>query len=260
MQSLLDALKDGRLVELPDNDKEKALQYLAHLIEAIPEIGGGVDLEEDVCKREKASNTGIGLGVACPHVRVPRNGNLLCAVGWSPAGVNYGAMDNEHVHLIFMYYIPDSAKTAYLREISFLAMAIKKEQGIHAIAHAEDIATVRERLLDWVSAAIESEIPGTKARMIRLEMRQAVLDSGAQAVTSTQQIFPVLILSQTEDEQIVLCENREIVTLLEADNALGLILKQRAQFDRGTFRFVYRTALLYDPTRPLYEYLAIKIG
>jgi len=46
-------------------------QYLAHLIEAIPEIGGSIDLAEQVKAQEQSNNTGIGLGVACPHVRVP---------------------------------------------------------------------------------------------------------------------------------------------------------------------------------------------
>ena len=38
MRSLLDALQAGRLIELTDNHKTKALEYLAALIEAIPDI------------------------------------------------------------------------------------------------------------------------------------------------------------------------------------------------------------------------------
>ena len=45
MRSLLDALKEGRLVELPTGyDKKQALELLAHLIEAIPDIGNKDDL------------------------------------------------------------------------------------------------------------------------------------------------------------------------------------------------------------------------
>ena len=39
MKSLLNALQEGRLVELPVHEKEKVLEYLAILIEAIPDIG-----------------------------------------------------------------------------------------------------------------------------------------------------------------------------------------------------------------------------
>ena len=41
MKSLLHALNDGRLIELPDNDKTMALEYLAALLEAIPDIHFG---------------------------------------------------------------------------------------------------------------------------------------------------------------------------------------------------------------------------
>src|SRR4029077_3198691 len=132
MKSLLHALREGRLVELPETDKDKSLQYLAHLIEAIPEVAGGVDLAEEVIAREKAGNTGIGRGVACPHVRSQSEGELLCAVGWSPTGIDYGSKDGIKVYLVVMYYIPDSQKTTYLREVSALAGAVKKEGDIQA--------------------------------------------------------------------------------------------------------------------------------
>lgn len=267
MKSLLDALKEGRLVELPEADKDKSLQYLAHLIEAIPGIGGSVDLAEEALKREKAGNTGIGMGVACPHVRGPGEGELFCAVGWSPAGIDYGAKDSSRVYLVVMYYIPDSQKTTYLREVSALAGAIKQEGGIQAIAKAADIATVREELLDWVQAASEAGlgIPETKARMIRLEARQAAILQGppvptaAGAAPAPLQVMPVLVVSLGDDHRVVLCENRELGALLEKDPELGLLLKQHAQFDRQGYRFVHRATTLYDPARPLYEYLAIRL-
>src|ERR1700690_4378322 len=115
MKSLLNALQQGRLVELPDNDKEKSLRYLAHLIEAVPEVASGVDLADETVNRESSNNTGIGLGIACPHVRVPGNGDLLCAVGWSPTGIDYAAKDGKKVHLVVMYYIPESQKNTYLK-------------------------------------------------------------------------------------------------------------------------------------------------
>jgi len=115
MRSLLQALQEGRLVELPETDKDKSLQYLAHLIEAIPEVAAE-PLKEEVLQREKSGNTGIGLGVACPHVRSTGDGELLCAVGWSPSGIDYGSKDGIKVHLVVMYYIPDSQKITYLRK------------------------------------------------------------------------------------------------------------------------------------------------
>jgi len=260
MKSLLNALKEGRLVELPETDKDKSLQYLAHLIEAIPEIPGGIDLAEEALLREKSGNTGIGLGVACPHVRNEGDGDLLCAVGWSPIGIDYGSKDGNKVHLVVMYYIPDNQKTTYLREVSALASAIKQEGGIQAIAKAADIATVRGELLDWVSAASEMGVPETKARMIRLEARQAALAQEPQPPQAPVQMFSLLILSLGNDKYIVLCENRPLASALENDPQLGLLLGQHAQFDRQGYRLIHHSTRLLDPARPIYEYLVVKFN
>ena len=58
----------------------------------------------------------------------------------------------------------------------------------------------------------------------------------------------------------MLCENRTLAAELEKDDQLGALLKQHAQFDRQGYRFVHRSTTSYDPTRPLYEYIAVKLS
>ncbi len=260
MKSLLNALQEGRLVELPDSDKGKSLEYLAHLIEAVPDLPGVPELYEAMQQRETAANTGIGLGVACPHVRAAGSGELICAVGWSPTGIDYGATDGKKVHLVVMYYIPDSQKNVYLKEVSSLAGAIRKEGGISPIASAEDIATVRERLLDWVSAAIEANIPDAKARMIRLEARQAVAEAAPLGPgVGGLQVVRAMIIALSDGHTVVLCQSSELTAVLEKENGLRPLLEQQAQFDRAGYRLVFHSAIPFD-TRTLYDYWAIKLA
>lgn len=261
MKSLLNALQEGRLLELPDSDKEKSLIYLAHLIEAIPDLSVGVDLVDAMLNRERSANTGLGHGVACPHVRASGTGEMLCAVGWNPAGIDYGASDGKKVHLVVMYYIPEAQKNVYLKEVSGLAGAVKKAGGIEPIASAKDLAAVRERLLDWVSAAIEAGIPEAKARMIRLEARQAVAEAAPLAVgtKSMLQIASVLILALGDAQNIVLSQNREAAAALEKMPDLRALLAQQAQFEAAGCKMVYQSSTQYDAGRTLYKYLAVRI-
>ena len=175
MKSLLNALQEGRLIELVDCNKEKALQYLAALIEAIPDLKAGTEVTEGVLAREKSFNTGLGDGWGCPHVRTPQDGELVCAVGWCPTGIDYGSMDQKPVHLIVMYYVPDVQKNAYLKEISSLARAIKSQPSLRELNTLQDLAETRHRLLDVITLAVESAAPDAKARMIRLEAKQAAV-------------------------------------------------------------------------------------
>jgi mannitol/fructose-specific phosphotransferase system IIA component (Ntr-type) len=256
MKSLLGALQAGRLVELHSTDKEACLRALAHLIEAVPEMSREVDLVDEVLKRERTVNSGIGLGVACPHVRVGGAGELLCSVGWSPAGIDYGAADGKKVHLVAMYFIPDVQKNAYLKEISGLAEAVEKAGDIQAIAKAEDVAAVREQLLGWVSNTIETGASQVRARMIQLEAKHAQATGAA----SPALMLPVLAVSISEAQTYFLCQNKDLSAALEKDSSLGALARQGSSFDRAGYRFLHRAPILYDPARPAHEYIAVKIG
>jgi len=256
MKSLLAALREGRLVELPDSDKGKSLEYLANLIEAVPDLPSVPELYEAMMAREQAMNTGIGMGVACPHVRAAGSGDLVCAVGWSPPGIDYGAADGKKVHLVVMYYIPESQKNVYLKEISSLAAAVRREGDIRPLATAEDISTVRERLLDWVSAAVEANIPEAKARMIRLEARQAATEAAPLAAGPLQ--IAAALFVEMEGKTFVLCEQQDLAAALEKEQDLATLLRQRAQFERAGYRLVFHSATQYQEARTLYEYWAVK--
>ena len=175
MRSILNALQDGRLFELPHpGGKPRALGFLARILDANPDIEVGTDTIEEINKREEACNTGIGLGVGVPHVRAGREeGELFCAIGWSAQGLDYGAQDGKAVHLVVMYYIPGAQKNVYLKEVSSLVKAIRKTGGIEPIAHATELNDVRNLLLDWVSAGLGEAGPESVARMIKLEVKQA---------------------------------------------------------------------------------------
>src|SRR5271157_5648351 len=105
MRSILTALQDGRLFELPEGaSKERVLGFLARILDANPNMESGLDAGEEVTAREKECNTGIGLGVAVPHVRGRREeGELFCAMGWSSLVIAYEAPDGNPVHLVVMY-------------------------------------------------------------------------------------------------------------------------------------------------------------
>jgi mannitol/fructose-specific phosphotransferase system IIA component (Ntr-type) len=255
MKSLLGALQAGRLVELHSTEKEACLRTLAHLIEAVPEMSREVDLVDEVLKRERAVNSGIGLGVACPHVRVGGSGELLCSVGWSPTGIDYGAVDGKKVHLVSMYFIPDAQKNAYLKEISGLAEAVKKAGDIQAIARAEDVAAVREQLLGWVSSSLDSGASQVRARMIHLEAKQA--QAGGSAAVP---MLPVLAIGLADGQTYFVCQSKELSAALEKDPTLAAIVRQGTAFDRAGYRFLHHSSILYDPARPIHEYIAVRLG
>ncbi len=265
MKSILDALQEGRLIELPDNSKQNVLKYLASLIEAIPDIQAGTDVEGAVLARERAANPGIGMGWACPHGRHPGEGELVCAVGWSPVGIQYGSPDGKPVHAVVMHYVPDVQKNVYLKEISGLVKVIKKNEGKKEVEKAKDLMEVRNILLDLVADALEAEVPEPRARMIRLEAKQAAAVSGPQVAVSADLLsslsfIPLSVLLVPGSRPIILSQDQDIVSLLEGSVELGSSLTEKAPFSYKGYRILPRSVTSYQPNRFLYDCLAIKIS
>ena len=257
MKSILTALQDGRLIELPETDKEKAIRYMANILEAIPDVRTNVDVAEGVLERERTANTGIGKGWACPHLRVEGDAELFSVIGWSPAGIDYGSPDKEKVRLLVMYYIPENQRMAYLKELSGLAKAIQKGQGIENIAKATSLNDVRNELLNWVSASIDNTMPQAKARMIKLEAKHA---QAAEAVCFTPQglerLVPFYVITGSGPKNMTLAQDAELVRVVEAAD-LGQ-LGDKQEFEAGGYKVFIRSRSLYKPDRAMYDCIAVK--
>ncbi len=259
MKSLLNALQEGRLVELPVHEKEKVLEYLAILIEAIPDIGNNQDIVSAVNKRESVSNTGIGMGVACPHVRATRDdGELFCAVGWSPAGIDYGSPDGRKVHMVIMYYTPNSQRNAYLKEVSGLAKAIKNTDAYQFLSSIPDLQSLRGKLLDWMELATDKAIPDFKARMIKLEEKQLVA-SAVEAVKMTKlTVVPFSVLVTDSARCMVLTKDIELMEKFEGANDFAPMFNTGHDFEYAGHHISVVSEAAFPKDRFLYECVAIK--
>ena len=78
MRSILTALQEGRLFELPETGgKDRTLEFLARILDANPDIQVGTDAIEEIKRREQECNTCIGMGIAVPHFRATREDGEL---------------------------------------------------------------------------------------------------------------------------------------------------------------------------------------
>jgi mannitol/fructose-specific phosphotransferase system IIA component (Ntr-type) len=255
MKSLLDAIQEGRLVELAVSEKDKALQILGMLMEAIPDIGSGQDLVEAVLKREADFNSGIGRGIACPHVRSAQKGELLCAVGWSPQGIDYGASDGQKVHLVIMYYIPDTEKNEYLKEVSGLAKAVSTSPDIQKFAGLTEISDVRKMLLDWVEFAIDKAVPDSMARMIKLEERQRT----AEAAKTVLGVIPFRVIMGDQSLPMILSNDPSLGDTFENSREVMELLRKNDSFEFSSYHVTVLERQNYLKNRIMFNCVGIKL-
>jgi mannitol/fructose-specific phosphotransferase system IIA component (Ntr-type) len=266
MRSILTALQEGRLFELPEAGKARALEFLARILDANPDIEVGTDTIEEIKNREQECNTGIGMGVGVPHVRARREeGELFCAIGWSSQGIAYDASDGMPVHLVVMYYIPGAQKNVYLKEISSLVKAIRKSGGMDPIAHAPDLNAVRNLLLDWVSAGLGDTGPEAVARMIKLEVKQAqtaavLAAPSAAAGRPAARVTVFSVLVAPPNGVFVLAQDADWVAALEKETGLAQGLSGNAILNVAGHQLFTTGSTPYPGGRVLYQCVAVMNG
>ena len=87
---------------LRSSDRDGVFAEMVDMLVRAGRIADGAAGLDALRARERLGTTGIGGGIAVPHgksLTVPR---LTAALGVSPQGVDYGAADNEPVHIVFL--------------------------------------------------------------------------------------------------------------------------------------------------------------
>lgn len=259
METLLDAIQEGRLFELPENDKTHALQFLAHIIEAFPDTPVGTDVVGLVLKREETANTGLGKGWACPHARVPYEGDLMCVIGWSPGGIDYKSFDGKPVSIIVMHVVPDNQRSRYLKEISLLAKALSAYQDVERVRTARNLDDVRHYLLDMIETTRVAATPDARARMITLQTRPAGLVQPLPELSNLI-IEPLSIVAGPDLRPVILSQNPVLAEALEKAPDLVEKLDREGVFQDGGWRVLKRSVTVYQKGRTVFDCLAIKIA
>lgn len=89
-------------VALDSDSKEDSLKGLVDRVVERQVVQEAGTLLEALWAREHIVTTGIGRGIAIPHADLPEITHPQLALGVYPAGVDFDALDDQLVHLVFM--------------------------------------------------------------------------------------------------------------------------------------------------------------
>jgi len=76
-------------------------------------------------QREKLGTTGIGEGIAIPHARVKDLGSLIGFFARLASPVDYDALDDAPVDLVFLLLAPEEATNTQLKALARIARLLR---------------------------------------------------------------------------------------------------------------------------------------
>ena len=131
-------------VGLESRDKEECIEEMVEVLVRAGRVADRARVLEAVRSREAEGSTGIGNGVAVPHGKCEGLPGTVLAVGVSRAGIEFDAVDDKPVHVVF------------------LIAASAAEPGRHLQMLAEVVRLIR--------------VPGLCAKLAAAESPKALLD------------------------------------------------------------------------------------
>lgn len=115
------------IVFLEASTRDEAIQTLVETLGDTNTVSDAKAFNQAILDREKLVSTGIGMGVALPHAKMEICHSFFICLGILNKGVNWKAIDNAPVRIVFMIGGPDDKQTEYLQILSNLTQFIKKE-------------------------------------------------------------------------------------------------------------------------------------
>ncbi len=140
-------LTPERAMVLESAGKTGLLRRMINLLATSPAISSETDLAAGIFHREQLMSTGIGQGIAIPHVRLASVSDLTVAAALIRGGVaDYSTPDGVPVRLVIMIAARLDQHAGYLRLLSRLSSELKDEACRDRIFSAVDAADLFRRL------------------------------------------------------------------------------------------------------------------
>jgi PTS system nitrogen regulatory IIA component len=133
-------------------DKPEALHVLAELLSRGTPITSE-KIEAVLREREALQSTGIGEGVAIPHGALAELDKQVAAVLTVPEGLDFEAIDDGKVNILFAVISPKRASGEHLKTLARVSRLLRSKEFRQRLLRAGDGIEVFRLLCDEEEAA-----------------------------------------------------------------------------------------------------------
>jgi len=115
------------LLDFPGDSKQQLFHDLANLASTVTNVDAATILNA-IEQRERLGTTGIGEGIAIPHARVPGLPKLIGYFARLGTPVDYDALDDAPVDLVFLLLAPEAEGTVQLKALARIARILRDSE------------------------------------------------------------------------------------------------------------------------------------
>ncbi|WP_409361327.1 PTS IIA-like nitrogen regulatory protein PtsN [Bartonella heixiaziensis] len=131
---------------LKANSKKQVLQILAEKAAELTGLNERV-IFDIVLQREKLGSTGLGGGIAIPHGKLPNINRIIGIFARLESPVDFEALDDEPIDLVFLLLAPENAGADHLKALSQIARVLRHSDVVQKLRNANDANTLYTLLI-----------------------------------------------------------------------------------------------------------------
>jgi PTS system nitrogen regulatory IIA component len=129
-------------MNLKSKDKDSVIKEMIEIMAKNDVITDQKEVIKKAMEREEKGTTGVGKGVAIPHVKSDAVKRPAVAFGRSDAGIDYGSMDEKLSHLFFLITVPEESHDEHLKLLAQLSRNLVHDDFRDSLLEAEDAEEV----------------------------------------------------------------------------------------------------------------------
>ena len=139
--------------ELRTRKKASVLEELAGAMAAARVIRSPEAIVEALRRREALGSTGLGKGIAVPHVRSTLVAERALLVARSTKGVEFDSLDGAPVHLCFLIVAPPLERDPiYLKMVADIVRSVRLARTRQKLIEAPNFNALRDILTEAANA------------------------------------------------------------------------------------------------------------
>lgn len=132
-KAILPALRAG--------SKKQMMQLLSEKAAEITGIGER-DIFDTIMQREKLGSTGVGNGIAIPHGKLKSIKAITGVFARLETAVDFEALDDEPVDLVFLLLAPETAGADHLKALSRIARILREPDMVAKLRGTKDATAI----------------------------------------------------------------------------------------------------------------------
>jgi nitrogen PTS system EIIA component len=122
-------------------NKKEALQELAQRAARLTGLDAR-EVLETLLQRERLGSTGVGRGIAIPHGRIASLPQIVSVFARLEEPINFDALDEEPVNLIFLLLAPEHAGADHLKALARISRLLREPETIEKLRASKERATL----------------------------------------------------------------------------------------------------------------------